>query len=105
MINTHRLDDIELVEKWDGPGGYRGRAVVIGAGVMGKDLYEKVWAADQDVVAGECPVSKPTPPFNIPPLNTDAHAHRQSASLVATSREVAKAPFPVSTVSVCKPPY
>ena len=57
VINTHRLDDIKLVNKWNGPDGYRGRAVVIGAGVTGKDLYAKVWAADQDVVAGECPVS------------------------------------------------
>lgn len=57
MINTHRLNDIKLVDKWKGPGDYSGKAVVIGAGVVGKDLYEKVWAADQDVVAGECPVS------------------------------------------------
>lgn len=57
MINTHRLDDIKLIDKWKGPDGYRGKAVEIGAGVVGHDLYEKVWAADQDVVAGECPVS------------------------------------------------
>lgn len=55
-INTHRMNDIELIEKWDGPGGYEGKAVTAGAGVMTKDLYDQVWHVDQDVLAGECPV-------------------------------------------------
>jgi hypothetical protein len=70
VINTFRLKDTKIINRWNGPDGYRGRAVTAGAGVMVRELYEKVWAADQDVLAGECPVSEvpahsghPTPIF------------------------------------------
>lgn len=55
VINTWRLKDVTLHSTWTGPGGYTGKAVTAGAGVMIHELYDKVWAANQDVLAGECP--------------------------------------------------
>lgn len=56
VINTWRLKDITLHSSWSSPGSsYTGKAVTAGAGVMIHELYDKVWAANQDVLAGECP--------------------------------------------------
>ena len=57
IINTHSFQSINFVNRYLGPGSYRGSAVTIGAGVQGKTLLT---AAHQQnpplaVVTGECP--------------------------------------------------
>lgn len=44
------------MDEWRGPGGYRGGAVKIGAGVQGAELMQKAHENGVAVVVGECPV-------------------------------------------------
>jgi hypothetical protein len=58
IINTHSFQDVKFFKKWDGPGGYAGGAVTIGAGVQGRALLKQAVAQNPPVtvVVGECPV-------------------------------------------------
>lgn len=56
-INTHSFKQVEWIKNYTGPGGYRGSAVTVGAGVQVRELYR---LANQQnpkvvVVGGECP--------------------------------------------------
>ncbi|KAF2196194.1 FAD binding domain-containing protein [Delitschia confertaspora ATCC 74209] len=53
-INTHSFRNIEFMEKYTGPGNWRGATVTVGAGVMFKDLYPKAFERKVVVVGGEC---------------------------------------------------
>jgi FAD/FMN-containing dehydrogenase len=57
VINTHSFQDVKFVENWNGPGGYKGSAVTVGAGVQGRALLRQAVAQDPPVtvVTGECP--------------------------------------------------
>ncbi|SPO06099.1 related to isoamyl alcohol oxidase [Cephalotrichum gorgonifer] len=55
IINTHSFKDIDIIDAFDGPGGYDGPAVKIGAGVQGAELLEAVSQRGLAVVTGECP--------------------------------------------------
>ena len=54
MINTHRLDSIEFIDSYTGPGDWTGSAVNLGAGVMVHDLYSACSEHNVVVVSGEC---------------------------------------------------
>lgn len=58
IIRTHNFQDVDFIEKYRGPGCYRGRAVKVGAGVQGKRTLEKAHAQHppQALLTGECPV-------------------------------------------------
>ena len=60
VINTHSFQDVNFVSSWNGPGGYNGSAVTIGAGVQARDLLRKAHAQRPPltVVVGECPVGE-----------------------------------------------
>ncbi|KAG7135331.1 FAD-linked oxidoreductase ZEB1 like protein [Verticillium longisporum] len=54
-INTHGFKDISFTDKYDGPGGYRGPTITIGAGVQGFEVLEAAHAQNPPrlVVTGE----------------------------------------------------
>ncbi|KAM0270614.1 hypothetical protein ACHAQH_009374 [Verticillium albo-atrum] len=55
-INTHGFKDISFTDNYDGPGGYQGPAVTIGAGVQGFEVIDAAHAQNprRKVVTGEC---------------------------------------------------
>ncbi|RNJ58313.1 hypothetical protein D7B24_004954 [Verticillium nonalfalfae] len=55
-INTHSFKDISFTDKYDGPGGYRGPTITIGAGVQGYEVIDAAHAQNPPrlVVTGEC---------------------------------------------------
>ncbi|KAK1751039.1 hypothetical protein QBC47DRAFT_417474 [Echria macrotheca] len=57
IINTHSFQSVEWINKYNGPGGYRGGAVKLGAGVQGRSILEQGHARNPPVVivTGECP--------------------------------------------------
>ncbi len=55
-INTHGLNSVLFNSAYKGPGNWTGGAVIVGAGVMFRDLYPAAHQLDVDVVGGECPV-------------------------------------------------
>ncbi|KAH8890145.1 FAD-binding domain-containing protein [Thozetella sp. PMI_491] len=57
VINTHSFQDVDFTPAWNGPGGYTGSAVTIGAGVQGRALLRQANAQSPPlgVVTGECP--------------------------------------------------
>ncbi|EAU82898.1 FAD binding domain-containing protein [Coprinopsis cinerea okayama7 len=56
-INTHNLKQVTFHDRWNGPGGYTGSAVTVGAGVQGRELWYQLNARNPPlaVVTGECP--------------------------------------------------
>ncbi|OAA56541.1 FAD-binding, type 2 [Niveomyces insectorum RCEF 264] len=54
-LNTHRLNNIQFIKAYSGPGNYTGGAVKLGAGVMFRDIYAAAKAEGVDVVGGEGP--------------------------------------------------
>ncbi|KIH92013.1 FAD binding protein domain-containing protein [Sporothrix brasiliensis 5110] len=52
-LNTHRLNNIQFVKSYTGPGNYTGGAVKVGAGVLFRDLYPAAKAEGVDVVGAE----------------------------------------------------
>lgn len=58
IINTHSFRDYKFTKSWNGPGGYKGAAVTIGAGTQGRDFLRIANAQQppQAVITGECPV-------------------------------------------------
>lgn len=60
VLNTHSFKEARFFDRWNGPGGYKGGAVRVGAGMQLRELY--TLANQQNppvvVVGGECPVSK-----------------------------------------------
>lgn len=55
-INTHSFKDIKFVDKYNGPGDWKGGAVTLGAGVQFKDVYPLAFQRKVVVIGGECPV-------------------------------------------------
>ncbi|KAK4450485.1 hypothetical protein QBC34DRAFT_437309 [Podospora aff. communis PSN243] len=57
IINTHSFQDYKFHKNWKGPGGYKGSAVTMGAGIQGRDFLRIAHAQNppQVVVTGECP--------------------------------------------------
>ncbi|KAK0385136.1 hypothetical protein NLU13_7614 [Sarocladium strictum] len=57
IIRTHSFQEIEFIEKYRGPGCYRGRAVKLGAGAQGRNTLREAHAQDppQAMLTGECP--------------------------------------------------
>lgn len=53
-INTHSFQGMDFVDKYTGPGGWKGGAVTLGAGVMHRDLYPVAFKKNVVVVGGEC---------------------------------------------------
>ncbi|KAF6793416.1 FAD binding domain-containing protein [Colletotrichum sojae] len=55
-INTHNLKEISFVDRYRGPGDYKGPAIMIGAGVQGYEIAAAARARNppQNVVMGEC---------------------------------------------------
>ncbi|OLN96886.1 putative FAD-linked oxidoreductase-like protein 4 [Colletotrichum chlorophyti] len=55
-INTHNLKDISFVDRYNGPGDYKGPAITISAGVQGFEISRAARARNppQIVVTGEC---------------------------------------------------
>ncbi|KAJ0161025.1 putative FAD-linked oxidoreductase [Colletotrichum tanaceti] len=55
-INTHNFKDISFVDKYRGPGDYKGPAITIGAGVQAFEISAAARARNppQNVVMGEC---------------------------------------------------
>jgi hypothetical protein len=58
-INTHRFKDVAFTTKYKGPGGYKGTAVTVGAGIQVGELYKLAFEQSPKVtvVGGECAVS------------------------------------------------
>ena len=56
-IWTHNFKSINFINSYNGPGGYSGSAVKVGAGVQTRDLYAAASAKGKIVVGGECAVS------------------------------------------------
>ncbi|PGH21538.1 hypothetical protein AJ80_03206 [Polytolypa hystricis UAMH7299] len=57
-INTHSFKDVEFIEQYTSSDGeYNGRAVKVGAGIQGRELYTLANQQNppQTIVAGECP--------------------------------------------------
>jgi len=61
VINTHSFKDVTFVEKYSGPGDWRGGAVTVGAGIQVREVYRLANAQNPPVVVvgGECPVRFP----------------------------------------------
>lgn len=59
VINTHSFQDVSWISSYTGPGGYRGTAVKLGAGVQGRSILTQGHARNPPlaIVTGECPVS------------------------------------------------
>ncbi|KAK4159965.1 6-hydroxy-D-nicotine oxidase [Cladorrhinum sp. PSN259] len=55
VINTHRLNSIQLSNTCTLCDNHTGGVAKIGAGVMMKDIYAQAWARNLDVLGGECP--------------------------------------------------
>jgi hypothetical protein len=57
VINTHSFQQIDWIDAYRGPGGYKGGAVTIGAGVQGQTILAAGHARSPPlvVVTGECP--------------------------------------------------
>ncbi|KAF2839188.1 FAD binding domain-containing protein [Patellaria atrata CBS 101060] len=56
-INTHSFQEATWHKQYSGPGNYRGKAVTLGAGVQGREIYGRANAQSppQVIVGGECP--------------------------------------------------
>jgi hypothetical protein len=59
IINTHSFKETKFIEKYTGPGDWKGSAATVGAGVQGRELYRQAFNQNPKVVivGGECPVS------------------------------------------------
>jgi hypothetical protein len=55
-IWTHNFQQTKWINKYNGPGGYSGTAVQLGAGVTTKDIYQTASSRGQVIVGGECEV-------------------------------------------------
>jgi FAD/FMN-containing dehydrogenase len=57
-INTHRFKDVQFTKTYKGPGGYKGSAVTVGAGIQVGELYKLAFEQSPKVtvVGGECAV-------------------------------------------------
>jgi hypothetical protein len=58
IIRTHSFQEIDFIEKYRGPGCYRGRAVKLGAGAQGMTtlIQANKQNPPQAMLTGECPV-------------------------------------------------
>ncbi|KAF2200570.1 FAD binding domain-containing protein [Delitschia confertaspora ATCC 74209] len=56
-VNTHSFKDVEFIKKYTGPGGWKGGAVKVGAGIQGRELLRLAYQQNPRVaiVTGECP--------------------------------------------------
>ncbi|CAK7224531.1 hypothetical protein SBRCBS47491_005583 [Sporothrix bragantina] len=52
-LNTHKLNNIQFLKSYTGPGNYTGGAVKVGAGVLFRDLYPAAKAEGVDIVGAE----------------------------------------------------
>ncbi|CAK7229297.1 hypothetical protein SCUCBS95973_007173 [Sporothrix curviconia] len=52
-LNTHKLNNIQFIKSYTGPGNYTGGAVKVGAGVLFRDLYPAAKAEGVDIVGAE----------------------------------------------------
>jgi hypothetical protein len=61
VINTHSFKSISTTNSWNGPGGYSGSAITVGAGVQAIDALNHLHALSPPkiMVTGECAVSDP----------------------------------------------
>jgi hypothetical protein len=59
VINTHSFQALTLHNTWNGPGGYSGSAITVGAGVQAKTALAQLHAHNPPkvMVTGECAVS------------------------------------------------
>ncbi|KAI2629340.1 FAD-binding domain-containing protein [Hypomontagnella submonticulosa] len=57
IINMHAFQDVAFTTRYSGPGGYKGSAVTIGAGIQARQLLTLANAQNPPVtvVTGECP--------------------------------------------------
>ena len=57
IINMQHFQDVQWIDRYTGPGTYRGSAVTIGAGVRGKSILAQGHARNPPlaIVTGECP--------------------------------------------------
>ena len=57
-INTHSFKDVKFIQKYTGPGNWKGSAVTVGAGIQGRELLRLGFQQNPKVaiVTGECPV-------------------------------------------------
>lgn len=98
-INTHGLQTMEFIEKYNGPGNYTGSAVRVGAGVMFQDLYQAAWNKKNpvDVLGGECPVCHTYWQFSTGESRYTYLQFRRSELLAVSFREGVKGPYLAST--------
>ncbi|CAK7203751.1 hypothetical protein SEUCBS139899_006498 [Sporothrix eucalyptigena] len=52
-LNTHRLNNIQFMKSYTGPGNYTGGAVKVGAGVLFRDLYPAAKAEGVDIIGAD----------------------------------------------------
>lgn len=69
-LNTHRLNNIQFIKSYTGPGNYTGGAVKVGAGVLFRDLYPAAKAEGVDIVGAESQAGFPSFPF---PFTSTTH--------------------------------